>query len=299
MCVMWCCISCRNNTEVLSDKDEDGTTTEHVALEPGGEWELIKRNDTSFDIANIYGTNYGGQPRLVIDLVENRIGGFTGCNAFGTTFHIEENRLIINDTIEANQQGCKGTWESDFFNELRSDPFFELVDGNLKLTAANSNTMTFKRLATKNPAGSIQHEYAYLLDETQHLVEFLRKEKPLNTILLADTVTLYIAPEGGGQQRKVPRRQLDERSAWQLGNYSLIPPDGMKELTISPGLHYNCQPQLLSDKFPELGDQPHVGVRLALSEDAGCLQTWNLTFVFDDNTIEPELTAVVYDQWEW
>ena len=49
---------------------------------------------------------------------------------------------------------------------------------------------------------------------------------------------------------------------------------------------------------PELAHYPHVGVRLGRDEAARCLQTWNVTFVFNEDAAAPRLTAVVYDQWE-
>lgn len=172
-------------------------------------------------------------------------------------------------------------------------------NNNTQQPSAVENDPKVPEDTNSGPAGSIEHEYAYLVDETEQLVAFLRGMGTLNTGLLNDSIVLYLAPDGGGKQRAMTLEQLKERSAWQLDNYSFVPPDGMKELTIQPGLHFNCKPMLLSNKFPELAKKPHVGARLAVSEEAGCLQTWNLTFVFNENPTTPHLIAVVYDQWEW
>lgn len=143
------------------------------------------------------------------------------------------------------------------------------------------------------------HEYAYLEDEVRHLVEFLRGNAQLRSTALADTVTFYIAPEGGGEQRSVSAGELQTVAAWRLGPYSLVPAAGLSDLRMTPGLHSNCFAMPLETRFPELARDPHVGVRLARPEAESCLQTWNATFVFNDDAEAPRLTAVVYDQWEW
>ncbi|HUE84440.1 MAG TPA: hypothetical protein VMO26_00015 [Vicinamibacterales bacterium] len=150
-----------------------------------------------------------------------------------------------------------------------------------------------------SPAGGSTHEYAYLEDEVQHLLEFLRGTAPLREGLLADTVALYIAPDGGGEKVSMAASVLGSPSAWRVASYSLTPPEDYGHATITPGLHFNCQPVNLETLYPELARFPHVGVRLAIDEGATCLQTWNLTFVFNEDAEAPRLTAVVYDQWEW
>ena len=147
-------------------------------------------------------------------------------------------------------------------------------------------------------AGTV-HEYAYLDDEVQHLLAFLRGDEPLREDALADSVTLHIAPEGGGGMRKLAGRELRSPAAWRVGSHSLVPPAGLDDIRVTPGLHSNCQPVALATRYPELAHFPHVGVRLARDEAASCLQTWNVTFVFNEDAVAPRLTAAVYDQWEW
>jgi hypothetical protein len=149
------------------------------------------------------------------------------------------------------------------------------------------------------PAGETVHEYAYLEDEVEHLLAFLRGEAPLRLEVLADSVTLRVAPEGGGDTVAVARDELRSPSAWRVGSYSLLPPEAYGHRTITPGLHWNCRAVGLETLYPELARLPHVGTRLAPGDDAGCLQTWNMTFVFDQDAETPRLTGVVYDQWEW
>jgi hypothetical protein len=148
-------------------------------------------------------------------------------------------------------------------------------------------------------AGTV-HEYAYLLDEAEHLLAFLRGEDDLDRTLLADTVTLHVAPEAGVAPVRRAREQLADRGAWRVGPYVLVPPPNLPQVTAAPGLHFNCMPGDLAGKVPQLAGTPHVGLRLADAEEpTSCLRTWNLTLVFSGDAAAPRLTAVVYDQWEW
>lgn len=149
------------------------------------------------------------------------------------------------------------------------------------------------------PAAGTVHEYAYLEKEVQRLLAFLRAHGPLPEDVLADSVTLYVAPEGGGEVRKVADRDLRSRAEWRVGSYSLVPPSGFEHSRVTPGLHSYCEAVTLDTRYPELAQYPHVGVRLARDEAASCMQTWNVTFVFDEDADAPRLIAVVYDQWEW
>lgn len=148
-------------------------------------------------------------------------------------------------------------------------------------------------------AGGAVHEYAYLEDSVEHLLEFLRGEVALQGERVADSVTLHVAPEGGGLTSRVAASDLEDPAAWRVGPYSFAPPEGYGHRTMTPGLHQNCYPVGLETRYPELARLPHVGVRLAPDEDAACLQTWNVTFVFNEDAEDPRLIGVVYDQWEW
>lgn len=147
--------------------------------------------------------------------------------------------------------------------------------------------------------GGTVHEYAYLTPAAEALVRFLQGGAEPDAALLADTVTLIVAPEGGGDRRRVAGETLLQREQWRVGGRSLVPPAGVGHLTLLPGLHASCRPVPLESRAPELGAQPHVGVRLATAEDADCLQTWTITFVFGGSAEAPRLVAALYDQWEW
>jgi hypothetical protein len=146
-------------------------------------------------------------------------------------------------------------------------------------------------------------------DELTHAAEstlaFLRGVAAFDAINLADTVTLYISPEGGGAHVRVPRDGLREPASWRVPTsrlgptYAFVPPAGNTELTARVGRHLNCLEYPLSSRYPDLAQLPHVGTMLAPPDRSSCLETWNLTFVFLAQPGPPTLTAVVYDQWEW
>ena len=154
--------------------------------------------------------------------------------------------------------------------------------------------------AAPGATGGTVHEFAYLVPPVERLIGFLRGEGDLPDDVLADSVTLYVAPEGGGARVTRSAGELADRAGWRVDGHDLIPPSGHTSSTLSPGLHWNCQPMGLDTRYPELAALPHVGVKLAPGEGAvSCLQTWNATLVFDRDAATPRLTAVVYDQWEW
>lgn len=152
------------------------------------------------------------------------------------------------------------------------------------------------------------HNAAELVDAAMAVVAFLRGEVGFDRIPVADTVTLYLAPEAGGAPRTVTREMLRDPSNWTIRGpslrpgrqgigYSFVPSKGEAELTTRVGRHMNCREYPLSSRNGELARFPHVGVMLAYG--TGCLQTRNFTLVFDPNEKPPTLIAAVYDQWEW
>ena len=136
------------------------------------------------------------------------------------------------------------------------------------------------------------------------VIRFLRREVDFDSIRPADTVSLYLGREEGGTRRGVARQMLRDRMNWHVRSpslshtYSFVPPTASAELTTSVGRHRNCADYPLSATFPELARLPHVGTTLRYGT-VSCLQTWNLTLVFDPETKPPELIAAVYDQPEW
>jgi hypothetical protein len=138
---------------------------------------------------------------------------------------------------------------------------------------------------------------------SRDVIGFLRGEVPFARIELADTVVLRVSPEGGGGRSAFAREQLNSPSQWvvQSGGqrFVLVPPAAMSEMTVTPGVHFNCMEYQLESRFPELASLPHAGVRLQPESGDSCLQSWNLTLVFDSLARPPRLTGAVYDQWEW
>lgn len=145
---------------------------------------------------------------------------------------------------------------------------------------------------------------AELDSAARRVIGFLRGQVPFDSIRVADTVTLYVSPEGGGARATMNRAQLRDRSAWTVrgpggGAISLAAPAGLTKLTTSVGRHVRCMEYPLSSTFPDLARLPHVGTKLEPPDASSCLQTRNLTLVFDPNRQPLTLVAAVYDQWEW
>jgi hypothetical protein len=152
------------------------------------------------------------------------------------------------------------------------------------------------------------HRPGELDDAARAIVAFLGGEVGFDSIHLADTVTFYMSPEGGGTPRTVVREQLRERSNWtirgpsprpgRLGiRYSLAAYRDSAELTTRVGRHLNCREYPLASINEDLARLPHVGVKLAYG--TSCMETRNFTLVFDPLKKPPTLVAAVYDQWEW
>jgi hypothetical protein len=110
--------------------------------------------------------------------------------------------------------------------------------------------------------------------------------------------------EEGKTQRNVAREMLRHRLSWKVQSeplrhsYSFVPPEGNATLTTRVGRHLNCLDYPLAATFPDLARLPHVGTTLRYGADS-CLQTWNLTLVFDPHERPLTLVAAVYDQFEW
>ncbi len=143
---------------------------------------------------------------------------------------------------------------------------------------------------------------AELEGAARDVIAFLQGRTPFDSLSLADSVALYVSPEGGGARSVYGREALRQPSSWKVSSgrrtFSLTPPAGSDSLTTKAGRHFNCVEYDLASRYPELARLPHVGTRLQLRDAASCLQSWNLTLVFD-SAIQPRLIAAVYDQWEW
>lgn len=136
----------------------------------------------------------------------------------------------------------------------------------------------------------------------RHVIAFLQEKEPFDSGRLSDSVALYVAPEGGGGRAVYAREALRLPASWTVTSgqrtYSLTPPAENDSLTLKAGRHFNCREYDLTSRYPELASQAHVGTRLMPAGQRSCLQSWNLTLVFE-STAERRLTAAVYDQWEW
>lgn len=173
------------------------------------------------------------------------------------------------------------------------------------LPSCNRDADVPERSTPAPPAPPPAGQAVELVDAAESIVAFLRGEMEFDSITTADTVTLRLAPEGGGDSTRVSRDRLRDPASWSVRaagtgtEYPFVPPASMTILTTREGRHFNCQDYALSSRVPELAGLPHVGTRLEPPDRGSCLQTWNLTLVFDPDAPVRTLVAVVYDQWEW
>lgn len=135
-----------------------------------------------------------------------------------------------------------------------------------------------------------------------NVIRFLQGRIPFDSVALADTVTLHVAPEGGGGSSTYGREELRSPSSWRVvsggRSFLLVPPAEATALTTKTNRHFNCTEYDLASRNAELARLPHVGTRLQPRDPKSCLESWNLTLVFD-STERPRLVAALYDQWEW
>lgn len=149
------------------------------------------------------------------------------------------------------------------------------------------------------------HQPEELAAAATDVVGFLRGNVPFSRLRLADTVTLRLGLEEGGTMRRVARERLREPSAWAVESqnlrftYQFAPPASLTSVETRVGRHVRCMDYDLTATDPELAALPHVGVVLSPPNFGSCLQTWNLTIVFDPNLRPPTVVAVIYDQFEW
>lgn len=154
-------------------------------------------------------------------------------------------------------------------------------------------------------AESAVHRPEELVAAAMDLVGFLRGQVPFSRLRLADTVTLRLGIEEGGTMRRVARERLREPSAWSVKSlnggftYAFAPHPSLTSVETRVGRHVRCMDHDLTATDPELGALPHVGVVLSPPDFSSCLQTWNLTIVFDAALKPPTVVAVIYDQFEW
>jgi hypothetical protein len=154
------------------------------------------------------------------------------------------------------------------------------------------------------------HQSTELVEAASDIIGFLQGSVAYEQIHLADQVALHLAEEvlnpGGKNPLILSREELRDPSNWKVYSprteitYLFAPPRIDAELTTSVGRHFECQETTLAEhNLEELGRLPHVGTMLYPKNASSCLQSWNLTFVFNPNLKPPTLVAVVYAQWEW
>ena len=137
-------ISCKNEFQDSKILDKENQTQGDLP-ELGGQWELMKVNDEIFLIEDVY-VNSGGQPNITVDINKKTIGGFTGCNSWGSNFKLNKNTLELVGPIEMSVQRCPGNWESEFLSYFTNNQSITIEEGYLKLTSDSNENLIFKKI---------------------------------------------------------------------------------------------------------------------------------------------------------
>lgn len=82
-------------------------------------------------------------PHLVINLNENKIGGYSGCNSFGGKATVDKNSITFSQ-IFSTKMFCQGVPESEFFNLLSNTLEYEIANNTLTLRKDGKPLMKFK-----------------------------------------------------------------------------------------------------------------------------------------------------------
>jgi hypothetical protein len=187
------------------------------------------------------------------------------------------------------------------------------IAGRVDLNAFVGRQDDFRALSAPGPVGV--HTATELADAARKIVGFLRGQVSFDEIQLAGEVKFRLGREGGGTEVELSRATLRDSARWRVRSdggvvYDLAPSrracpgvmclDDRALLTTRVGRHLNCMERSLGADFEALAQLPHVGTSLLPAhDDASCLQSWNMTLVFDPRARPPTLVAAVYDQWEW
>jgi len=254
-----------------------------------------------------------GQPRLFFDA--NRLSDFNAAlalrDSLATAMSVGAAVRLRACTILPPRPFISGIWATEAADADIAFVILESPSGlfQLRMIAAPTGNAVSERRGCDAPSSSATpvlgtHRPVELVDAATAVIRFLRGEVEFEQIRLDDTLTLYLGREEGGTRSDVARERLRDRSNWAVRSenlrhlYAFVPPARSAELTTLVGRHLNCHDYPLSATFPELARFPHVGTTLMYGT-ASCLQSWNLTLVFDPDAKPPMLVAAVYDQVEW
>ena len=153
------------------------------------------------------------------------------------------------------------------------------------------------------PAASPSDERSALTSAAADVVTFLQGDLAFEELEVAPVVSLHLVLDG--TRADVPRDELRSLGRWQVrsqtsgADYSFVPPEDATGLELREGRHFNCLEYDLASRPGNLGDLPHVGATMTSGDPTSCLNSWNVTFLFDSAAESPRLVGAVYDQWEW
>lgn len=102
-----------------------------------GEWRLsswqTKENTPFFEASKIPSIQIG----------DEKITGFGGCNRFSASIHIDNNKMEIG-SVAATRMFCEGVPENEFFTILKGVNRFEITDKKLSIFDTENQNLIFK-----------------------------------------------------------------------------------------------------------------------------------------------------------
>lgn len=102
---------------------------------------------TSLELEQVDKAYYpAGRPNLEINITENKIMGFSGCNNFfGDIINITESKIELG-AVAATKKYCQGVNENIFFEKLNQVNTYKIENLELFLYNNDELLMTFKKV---------------------------------------------------------------------------------------------------------------------------------------------------------
>lgn len=108
-----------------------------------GQWQMVSCSGVRVAYAELFPDR---MPTLLISAGEERISGFTGCNAFTATASINATGFRLNEPFALTKKYCEGGGEDVFLSALRIAEAWTMFDNHLILLNNGLEVMRFRRI---------------------------------------------------------------------------------------------------------------------------------------------------------
>ena len=137
-------ISCKSTQNTSNNSSTEKVRTQQaseVFIETN-KWELIRFNDQSPAESGFSDRS----PNLVINMQENKAGGYSGCNSFGGKVAVEANKITFSQVF-STKMFCEGVPESEFFQLLANTLAYNITNNTLSFEKDGKVVMEFKLIS--------------------------------------------------------------------------------------------------------------------------------------------------------